>query len=262
KRDQKVVDLEDQSHQEFNTSNDDATPVRESLNNDECTQSLFNEFLATPIDFSAFIMHRLKIDNLTQEVLTGPTYDLLKGTCKSVVELEYHLEEVFKATNDQLDWHNLEGKPYSYDLSKPLPLILKEQGRQVILWDYFINNDLEYLRGGSQNRRDQPKEIPLDSVEVLRYNKRSKSEIKGKVTTEMELVLEHTQQGTSYEVLVNAEGVEELKRNLRIKGVNKEALHILKAETGSINMLSETLSCCRVLKIAVMDPVTQCTTLP
>nr|GFA78323.1 hypothetical protein [Tanacetum cinerariifolium] len=31
---------------------------------------------------------------------------------------------------------------------------------------------------------------PLDSVEVLRYDKKSKSEIKGKVTTEMELVLE------------------------------------------------------------------------
>nr|GEW50480.1 hypothetical protein [Tanacetum cinerariifolium] len=47
----------------------------------------------------------------------------------------------------------------------------------------------------SQNWRDQPKEIPLDSVKVPRYDKRSKSEIKGKVTIEMELVLEHTQQG-------------------------------------------------------------------
>ncbi|GKF97830.1 hypothetical protein Tco_0293651, partial [Tanacetum coccineum] len=64
--------------------------------------------MANPIDFSAFIMNRLKIENLTQDVLTGPTYDLIKGTCKSVVELEYHLEEVFKATNDQLDWHNPE----------------------------------------------------------------------------------------------------------------------------------------------------------
>ncbi|GJU26123.1 hypothetical protein Tco_1164744 [Tanacetum coccineum] len=90
------------------------------------TQSSFNEFLATPIDFSAFMMNRLKIDNMTQEVLTGLTYDLIKGTCKSVVELEYHLEEVFKATNDQLDWHNPEGKPYPHDLSKPLPLILNE----------------------------------------------------------------------------------------------------------------------------------------
>ncbi|GKB03936.1 retrovirus-related pol polyprotein from transposon TNT 1-94 [Tanacetum coccineum] len=98
---QKVDDLEDQPHQEFNTGNDDVTPIREALD-DESTQSLFNEFLATPIDFSAFIMHWLKIDNLTQEVLTGPTYDLIKGMCKSIVELEYHLEEVFKATNDQL----------------------------------------------------------------------------------------------------------------------------------------------------------------
>ncbi|GKB28074.1 putative reverse transcriptase domain-containing protein [Tanacetum coccineum] len=80
------------------------------------TQSLFNEFLATLIDFSAFIMNRLKIENMTQDVLTGPTYDLMKGTCKSVVELEYHLEEVFKATNDQLDWHNSKGRPYPHDL--------------------------------------------------------------------------------------------------------------------------------------------------
>ncbi|GJT86673.1 hypothetical protein Tco_1068390 [Tanacetum coccineum] len=60
-----------------------------------------------------------------------------------------------------------------------------------------------------QNRRDLPRDIPLDSVVVLRYEKRSKSENKGKVPTEMELVLEQTQQGTSYEVSVSAEGVEE-----------------------------------------------------
>nr|GEX47400.1 hypothetical protein [Tanacetum cinerariifolium] len=36
----------------------------------------------------------------------GPTYELMKGSCKSLVELEYHLEEVFKATTDQLDWVN------------------------------------------------------------------------------------------------------------------------------------------------------------
>ncbi|GJY01877.1 hypothetical protein Tco_0360029 [Tanacetum coccineum] len=55
-------------------------------------------------------MNRLKLKNLTQDVLTDPTYDLMKGTCKSVVEVEYHLEEVFKATHDQLDWHNPEGR--------------------------------------------------------------------------------------------------------------------------------------------------------
>nr|GEV93010.1 hypothetical protein [Tanacetum cinerariifolium] len=118
---QKVDDLEHQSNQEFNKGN----------------------------DYETF----LKINNLTQEVLTGPTCDLIKGTCKSVVELEYHLEEIFKATNDRLDWHNPEGKPYPHDLSKPLPLIQNEHGLQVIPWDYFINNDLEYLKGRSLSQK-------------------------------------------------------------------------------------------------------------
>ncbi|GJW84604.1 hypothetical protein Tco_0157749, partial [Tanacetum coccineum] len=32
-------------------------------------------------------MHNLKIDNLTQEILIGPSFNLLKGTCKSFIEL-------------------------------------------------------------------------------------------------------------------------------------------------------------------------------
>ncbi|GJW05153.1 hypothetical protein Tco_1564009 [Tanacetum coccineum] len=47
----------------------------------------------------------------------------MKGSCKSLVELEYFLEEVCKATTDQLDWNNLEGQQYPHDLRKPLPLI-------------------------------------------------------------------------------------------------------------------------------------------
>ncbi|GKA35791.1 hypothetical protein Tco_0722282 [Tanacetum coccineum] len=58
--------------------------------------------------------------------------------------------------------------------------------------------------------------------------KRSKSENKGKVPTEMELVLELTQQGSSHEVSVSTEGVEELKGIVKIKGVKKEALHTLR----------------------------------
>ncbi|GKB34934.1 hypothetical protein Tco_0879876 [Tanacetum coccineum] len=54
-----------------------------------------------------------------------------------------------------------------------------------------------------QNQRDLPRDNPLVSVEVLRYDiKRSKSENKGIVPTEMELVLEQTQQGTSHEVSI------------------------------------------------------------
>ncbi|GKF86720.1 hypothetical protein Tco_0254547, partial [Tanacetum coccineum] len=40
----------------------------------------------------------------------GPTFELLKGSCKSLVELEYFFEEVYKVTTDQLDWNNPEGQ--------------------------------------------------------------------------------------------------------------------------------------------------------
>ncbi|GJY87472.1 hypothetical protein Tco_0502100 [Tanacetum coccineum] len=44
----------------------------------------------------------------------------------------------------------------------------------------------------------------------------------------MELVLEQTQQGTSYEVSVSTKGVEELKRKVKIHGEKKEALLTLR----------------------------------
>ncbi|GJY97800.1 hypothetical protein Tco_0514710 [Tanacetum coccineum] len=69
---------------------------------------------------------------------------------------------------------------------------------------------------------------PLDSVEVLRYDTKGEKVRSGKVPTEMELVLEQTQQCTSYEVSISAEGVKELKRIVRIKGEKKEALHTLR----------------------------------
>nr|GEZ76111.1 hypothetical protein [Tanacetum cinerariifolium] len=71
----------------------------------------------------------------------GLAFNLLKGTCKSFVELEYHFEECYKAVTDQLDWNNPEGHEYPFDLSKSLPL-MEAQGCQVVHADYF-NNDLE-----------------------------------------------------------------------------------------------------------------------
>ncbi|GJT67673.1 hypothetical protein Tco_1019153 [Tanacetum coccineum] len=97
-------------------------------------------------------MNRLKVDTLTPELLAGPTFELMKGSCKSLVELEYFLEEVYKATTDQLNWNNPEDQQYPHDLRKPLPLIPNSQGRRVIPFDHFINNDLAYLRGGTSSR--------------------------------------------------------------------------------------------------------------
>nr|GEV63879.1 retrovirus-related Pol polyprotein from transposon TNT 1-94 [Tanacetum cinerariifolium] len=91
-------------------------------------RSSFNELLDTPIDFTNFIMNRLGVDTLTSELLAGPTYELMRGSCNSLTELEYHLEE-------------------------PLPLIPNNRGRSVIPFEHFINNDLEYLRGGASSHK-------------------------------------------------------------------------------------------------------------
>ncbi|GKB80574.1 hypothetical protein Tco_0947469 [Tanacetum coccineum] len=112
----------------------------------------FDERMDTPLDFSAFVLNLLKVDTLTPELLAGPTFELMKGSCKSLVELEYFLEEVCKATADQLDWNNPEGQQYPHDLRKPLPLIPISRGRRVIPFDHFINNDLAYLSGGVSSR--------------------------------------------------------------------------------------------------------------
>ncbi|GKA98094.1 hypothetical protein Tco_0825988 [Tanacetum coccineum] len=84
----------------------------------------------------------------------------------------------------------------------------KAQLQEKVFTIAALKNELRKLN--SQNWRDLPRDNPLVSVEVLRYDKKgSKSENKGIVPTEIELVLEQTQQGTSHELSVSTEGVEE-----------------------------------------------------
>ncbi|GJT46929.1 hypothetical protein Tco_0955644 [Tanacetum coccineum] len=107
----------------------------------------FNESMSTPINFFAFIMNGLKINNLTQETLLGPAFRLLKGTCSNYAELEYDFEECYKALSEKLDWENPEGGDYPFDLTKPLPLVMSKNHQKVPV-DYFFNNDLKYPQGG------------------------------------------------------------------------------------------------------------------
>nr|GFA82457.1 hypothetical protein [Tanacetum cinerariifolium] len=95
-------------------------------------RSSFNELLDTPIDFSNFIMNRLGVDTLTPKLLAGPTYELMRGSCNSLTELEYHLDEVYKATTDQLDWVNPNGQQYPHNLLQPLSLISDNRGRRGV----------------------------------------------------------------------------------------------------------------------------------
>ncbi|GJW88747.1 hypothetical protein Tco_0164087 [Tanacetum coccineum] len=87
-----------------------------------------NDLMATPIDFSKYVLNQLKIDNLTQDILLGPAYNLLKGTCSSSEEIVT-----------------------PFDLSKPLPL-QGHPSHQTVTAGYFFNNDLEYLKSSDPER--------------------------------------------------------------------------------------------------------------
>ncbi|GJT33135.1 hypothetical protein Tco_0923554 [Tanacetum coccineum] len=113
----------------------------------------FDELMHTLIDFTTFAMNRLKIDNLTKEHLVGPVYNLLKGTCKNYVELDYTMEECYRVLSKQLDWNNPKGHRCPYDLTKPQPVQMTSQGHQIVPVGFFFNNDLEYLRGGSNDKK-------------------------------------------------------------------------------------------------------------
>ncbi|GKA14324.1 hypothetical protein Tco_0693970 [Tanacetum coccineum] len=112
----------------------------------------FDDLMATPIHFTKFFMNRLKKDKITKADLVGPVYKLLKGTCRSNIELEYNIEKCYLALIDQLDWLNPENDGCPYDLSKPLPL-QGSLGHLTIPVDFFFNNDLKYLKTGNKERK-------------------------------------------------------------------------------------------------------------
>ncbi|GKD24459.1 hypothetical protein Tco_1230673 [Tanacetum coccineum] len=66
--------LEDKDDDEEPSAGSD----RGTLAQKEDTRESFNELMDTPLDFSAFVMNRLKVDTLTPELLAGPTFELMK----------------------------------------------------------------------------------------------------------------------------------------------------------------------------------------
>ncbi|GJS38640.1 hypothetical protein Tco_0563683 [Tanacetum coccineum] len=70
----------------------------------------------------------------------------------------------------------------------------------------------------------------------------------------MKLVLEQTQQGSSYEVSVSAEGVEELKRKVKIKGEKKEAILTLRQKPSQYISCLELQRRLLTLKTNIMNP--------
>ncbi|GJX10173.1 hypothetical protein Tco_0200032 [Tanacetum coccineum] len=144
-----VADSDMPQDQEEKPSNDDVESKKKTLQQvqnqswlmtlasyAEKPSKTFNGLMSTPIDFSAFIMNGSIINNLTQETLLGPAFRLLKGTRSNYAKLEYDFEEYYKDLSEKLDWENLEGGDYPFDLTKPLPLVMS-RNRQKALKTWF-----------------------------------------------------------------------------------------------------------------------------
>ncbi|GKB68122.1 hypothetical protein Tco_0929534 [Tanacetum coccineum] len=84
---------------------------------------------------------------MTLEASTSTDKSLLKGTRSNYAELQFDFGECYKALLKKLDWENPKGGDNPFDLSKPLPLIIRGNGQKVP-FEFFINNDLKYLQGG------------------------------------------------------------------------------------------------------------------
>ncbi|GJS20696.1 hypothetical protein Tco_0449328 [Tanacetum coccineum] len=88
-----------------------SAPVEDTMQTTDCLWAR----LATPgfetvlsIDEQAGIRCNLAMMTMT---LGGPTFELMKGTCKSLTELEYFCEEVYKATTEKIGTGSTPNKP-------------------------------------------------------------------------------------------------------------------------------------------------------
>nr|GEW56763.1 hypothetical protein [Tanacetum cinerariifolium] len=81
----------------------------------------------------------------TTQDLEEPSHQDNKGNLQLLIVLGTRLYQLLtEAFNRQR---------YPHNLLKPLPLIPNSRGRRVIHFDHFINNDLEYPRGGASSRK-------------------------------------------------------------------------------------------------------------
>nr|GEV70517.1 retrovirus-related Pol polyprotein from transposon TNT 1-94 [Tanacetum cinerariifolium] len=137
---QTTCQMEEPSHLVFETGAEDQPIVQTSQHHEWFSQPRKPPSPDhTPIEFSNVIMNRLGVDTLTPELLACPAYELMRGSCNSLTELEYHLEEVYKEMTDQLDWVNPEGQQYPHNLLQPLLLILDNRGRRF--YGFAVNRE-------------------------------------------------------------------------------------------------------------------------
>nr|GEW88446.1 hypothetical protein CTI12_AA475510 [Tanacetum cinerariifolium] len=135
---------------------DEELAVDEMVNTEEHPQDDVGLSQVGPVASSNLPDQKVLIQNrkdkITKADLEGPVFKLLKGTCRSSIQLEYHLEQRYLAFSNQLDWTNPKGNRCPYELTKTLPL-QGPSGNLIILVKFFFDNDLEYLKNENKEMK-------------------------------------------------------------------------------------------------------------
>nr|GEX11939.1 hypothetical protein [Tanacetum cinerariifolium] len=92
---------------------------------------------------NAFSINRLQISDLIQDIMVGPAYKLLKGTCRSYVKLKYNMEECYKALNDLLDWNNPEDMANNLELGYTSVMQRRKWSNLDKKWSHIMMKDID-----------------------------------------------------------------------------------------------------------------------
>ncbi|GKB00686.1 hypothetical protein Tco_0828679 [Tanacetum coccineum] len=161
-------DFEEPTHQEIpsldrdwnKTLPADHGPVQPWLSNlarEEDPQESFYELMDTPLDFSAFVMNRLKVDTLTPELLAGPTFELMKALEKIIEWHGYkHLDWITVRRDDDKLYSFKEGdlkRLRLQDIEDMLILLVQEKLSNLKIEEpYFSPRGFIYQNKDKKNR--------------------------------------------------------------------------------------------------------------
>nr|GEV55232.1 hypothetical protein [Tanacetum cinerariifolium] len=97
----------------------------------------FNDLMATPIDFSKYVLNELKIDNLTQDILLGPAFNLLKEVTytTSITKTKVVRYEI-KGIEDMVPtlWSTIKHATIKHAYDKDAEKGIKHRGKRRKLW--------------------------------------------------------------------------------------------------------------------------------
>ncbi|GKA51585.1 hypothetical protein Tco_0744781 [Tanacetum coccineum] len=116
--------------------------------------------------FGKLVKKIFKKDKITKEDVEGP-FELLKGTCKNIIKLEYKMEQCHLALIYKIDWTNLESDRFHHDLSKPLPLTGPPGRKRIPAARYEDEGNI-----GLKSQHEVYSKLDSRSVQSVKVNKK------------------------------------------------------------------------------------------